>query len=122
MQRDSIVLESQCSYVVQIGLRNLEVEGQAPEWLQGDFYRSGPGIYKGYAHYFDGLAMLVNFRFASGYVSWQQCYIQSTDYKRYQEAGEPQMLAFKWTPGMWKASLDAMKDLLGLGIGTFLGA
>jgi carotenoid cleavage dioxygenase-like enzyme len=105
---------------MQIGVTELEVQGKVPEWLEGDFYRTGPGLLAGYTHWFDGMAMLVNFRFSGGgKVLWQQRFLDSADYRMYREAGnKPQLQAFKYTPGVFKASMDAIKDLLGLGIGA----
>lgn len=106
----------------QIGVTELEVEGSVPTWLAGDFYRTGPGLLKGYEHWFDGLGMLVNFRFVEGgKVFWQQRFLDSNDYRLYREAGnEPQLTAFKWSPGVVKALTDAIKHNLGLGHGVNL--
>jgi hypothetical protein len=105
---------------MQIGLVELEVQGSIPEWLEGDFYRTGPGLTGGYVHWFDGLGMLVNFRFSkNGRVSWQQRFLDTADYRMYREAGnQPQLTAFKFSPGAFKSIIDAMKDLLGLGHGA----
>jgi carotenoid cleavage dioxygenase-like enzyme len=75
--------------LMQIGLTPLIVEGSLPEWLEGDFYRTGPGAYKGVKHYFDGLAMLVNFRFErGGRVSWQQRFLDTAEFRSWRETGK----------------------------------
>lgn len=94
------------------------MEGAIPEWLEGDLYRTGPGITRGYTHYFDGLAMLVNFRFAGGRVSWQQRFVESEDYAQYRRTGTPQFPAFGFNPGPLQSIRKAMINRLGLGIGT----
>lgn len=106
--------------MMQVGVTELEVQGSVPEWLEGDFYRTGPGLTGGYIHWFDGLAMLVNFRFSGeGRVFWQQRFLDTEDYRQYRAAGnKPQMMAFKYTPGVFKATVDAIKDILGLGSGA----
>ena len=105
---------------MQVGVTELEVRGSLPKWLEGDFYRTGPGLNAGYTHWFDGLGMLVNFRFSGdGKVHWQQRFLDTEDYRMYRAAGnKPQLMGFKWTPGVFKATTDAIKDLLGLGTGV----
>ena len=102
---------------LQVGLVELDVEGAVPEWLEGDLYRTGPGLTRGYTHFFDGLAMLVNFRFDGGKISWQQRFVQSEDYAQYRAAGAPQFPAFGFNPGPIQSIKKAMIDQLGLGTG-----
>jgi carotenoid cleavage dioxygenase-like enzyme len=105
---------------MQVGVKELEVQGTIPKWLEGDYYRAGPGLNDGYTHWFDGMGMLVNFRFVEGgKVFWQQRFLDTADYRMYRAAGnKPQLQAFKWSPGMFKAATDAIKDLLGFGTGS----
>jgi len=59
----------------------LEVKGQIPKWIQGSFYRNGPGLLRSsshsFKHWFDGLAMLHKFDILDGKVLYQSKYIES---------------------------------------------
>jgi carotenoid cleavage dioxygenase-like enzyme len=75
-------------------------------------------VNKDFEHFFDGLGMLVNFRFEDGKVYWQQRLIESTDYLAWKRTGKPQFQAFSYSPGALKATLMALYDQLGLGVGA----
>lgn len=57
---------------LQIEPLPLEVSGNFPKWLHGDYIRNGPGTFKGMKHSFDGYGMLVKFAFKDGEVKTQQ--------------------------------------------------
>jgi carotenoid cleavage dioxygenase-like enzyme len=46
-------------------------------------------MYDKMKHYFDGLAMLVHFRFEGGGVAWQQRFLDTMDYRAWRETGAP---------------------------------
>lgn len=64
---------------------SLPVEGELPAWLAGSLLRTGPAKFEAgeqqMRHWFDGLAMLHNFSFADGSVSYANRYLQSKSYK-----------------------------------------
>lgn len=83
--------------------------------------RTGPGLLGGFEHWFDGLGILVNFRFERGQVFWQQRFLNTVDYRMYREAGnKPQLTAFKFNPGFFKTILNSIKGALGLPGGVLL--
>jgi len=59
----------------------LKSTGQIPKWINGTFYRNGPGLLKSsnqtYKHWFDGLAMVHKFDIADGKVSYQSKYLET---------------------------------------------
>lgn len=62
----------------------LPVEGNIPNWLSGSLIRNGPGLFE-YGdtrvnHWFDGLAMLRRYHFASGTIKYSNRFIQSESY------------------------------------------
>jgi len=62
----------------------LPVRGAFPEWLTGTLIRTGPARFEvgdaAYNHWFDGLAMLHRFEFASGRVSYVNRWLHSQSY------------------------------------------
>jgi carotenoid cleavage dioxygenase-like enzyme len=62
----------------------LPLRGVVPDWLKGTLVRTGPARFevgeRTYNHWFDGLAMLHGFGFASGRVSYTNRYLHSRSY------------------------------------------
>ncbi len=72
-------------------LKNLVIEGEIPDWLEGDLIRNGPGIVnvdKPMQHWFDGLAMLHKFSISKGEVSYRSRFINCEAYQAAQESGK----------------------------------
>jgi len=59
----------------------LEVSGNIPKWINGAFYRNGPGLFatsrQSFNHWFDGLAIIHQFDIRNGKVEYQSKYIES---------------------------------------------
>jgi len=59
----------------------LEIEGAIPEWLNGSFYRNGPGLFStkkdSYKHWFDGPAMIHRFKIKEGQVEYSSKYLET---------------------------------------------
>lgn len=64
---------------------SLPVSGELPAWLAGSLLRTGPAKFEAgerrMRHWFDGLAMLHNFSFADGSVSYANRYLQTKSYR-----------------------------------------
>uniref|UniRef100_T1IVV6 Uncharacterized protein n=1 Tax=Strigamia maritima TaxID=126957 RepID=T1IVV6_STRMM len=65
-------------------------KGEIPKWLYGVFLRIGPGRYdfgKDFTvnHWFDGFALMHNFIFSNGQVTYRSRYLKSEAYKKAQE-------------------------------------
>ncbi|XP_045412535.1 beta,beta-carotene 9',10'-oxygenase isoform X1 [Lemur catta] len=62
-----------------------EVRGRFPEWLKGYLLRIGPGKFEfgkdKYGHWFDGMALLHQFRMTKGKVTYRSKFLQSDSYK-----------------------------------------
>ncbi|XP_068160085.1 beta,beta-carotene 15,15'-dioxygenase [Antennarius striatus] len=62
-----------------------EVKGNIPSWLQGILLRNGPGIFSvgdtGYDHWFDGMAIMHNFIFKDGEVTYRSRFLRSDTFK-----------------------------------------
>ncbi|XP_075858628.1 carotenoid-cleaving dioxygenase, mitochondrial isoform X4 [Microcebus murinus] len=62
-----------------------EVRGHFPEWLKGYLLRIGPGKFEfgkdKYSHWFDGMALLHQFRMTEGKVTYRSKFLQSDSYK-----------------------------------------
>ncbi|XP_036284524.1 beta,beta-carotene 9',10'-oxygenase isoform X2 [Pipistrellus kuhlii] len=62
-----------------------EVQGQFPKWLNGSLLRTGPGKFEfgkdEYNHWFDGMALLHQFRMEKGTVTYRSKFLQSDTYK-----------------------------------------
>uniref|UniRef100_A0A8C0QC86 Carotenoid-cleaving dioxygenase, mitochondrial n=1 Tax=Canis lupus familiaris TaxID=9615 RepID=A0A8C0QC86_CANLF len=62
-----------------------QVRGQFPEWLSGYLLRIGPGKFEfgkdEYSHWFDGMALLHQFRMEKGTVTYRSKFLQSDTYK-----------------------------------------
>lgn len=61
------------------------VRGHIPEWLNGYLLRVGPGKFEfgkdRYNHWFDGMALLHQFRMERGTVTYKSKFLQSDTYK-----------------------------------------
>uniref|UniRef100_A0A8D2FP56 Carotenoid-cleaving dioxygenase, mitochondrial n=2 Tax=Theropithecus gelada TaxID=9565 RepID=A0A8D2FP56_THEGE len=62
-----------------------QVSGHFPKWLNGSLLRIGPGKFEfgkdKYNHWFDGMALLHQFRMAKGTVTYRSKFLQSDTYK-----------------------------------------
>lgn len=62
-----------------------EVRGHFPKWLNGSLLRIGPGKFEfgkdKYNHWFDGMALLHQFRMEKGTVTYRSKFLQSDTYK-----------------------------------------
>lgn len=62
-----------------------QVRGHIPEWLNGSLLRVGPGKFEfgkdKYNHWFDGMALLHQFRMEKGMVTYRSKFLQSDAYK-----------------------------------------
>nr|XP_021514328.1 beta,beta-carotene 9',10'-oxygenase-like isoform X2 [Meriones unguiculatus] len=62
-----------------------QVRGHIPEWLNGYLLRVGPGKFEfgkdEYNHWFDGMALLHQFRVEKGTVTYKSRFLQSDTYK-----------------------------------------
>lgn len=63
----------------EIKKHELESSGSIPKWINGCFYRNGPGLLKtsnaSFKHWFDGLAIIHQFDIKEGKVYYQSKYI-----------------------------------------------
>uniref|UniRef100_A0A4W3HCV4 Carotenoid-cleaving dioxygenase, mitochondrial n=1 Tax=Callorhinchus milii TaxID=7868 RepID=A0A4W3HCV4_CALMI len=61
------------------------VKGKIPNWLRGNFLRNGPGKFEfgndKYNHWFDGMALMHQFRIAEGSVTYMSKFLRSESYK-----------------------------------------
>ncbi|TWW74831.1 Beta,beta-carotene 9',10'-oxygenase [Takifugu flavidus] len=66
-----------------------EVEGTIPSWIDGNLLRNGPGKFefgnRHYNHWFDGMAMLHQFRIRDGGVTYMSRFLRSDVYKKNSE-------------------------------------
>ncbi|XP_036921488.1 beta,beta-carotene 9',10'-oxygenase isoform X2 [Sturnira hondurensis] len=62
-----------------------QVRGHFPKWLNGSLLRIGPGKFEfgkdKYSHWFDGMALLHQFRMEKGTVTYKSKFLQSDTYK-----------------------------------------
>ncbi|XP_023613664.1 beta,beta-carotene 9',10'-oxygenase isoform X3 [Myotis lucifugus] len=62
-----------------------QVQGHFPKWLNGSLLRIGPGKFEfgkdKYNHWFDGMALLHQFRMEKGTVTYRSKFLQSDTYK-----------------------------------------
>jgi carotenoid cleavage dioxygenase-like enzyme len=65
-------------------LYHLPITGKIPTWLSGRYISTGPAQFEigtaQFNHWFDGFAMLKQFKFESGTVSFQNTFLQSQHY------------------------------------------
>ncbi|CAA9892841.1 Dioxygenase [Candidatus Methylobacter favarea] len=68
----------------ETSLDNLPVRGTVPKWLNGSLVRTAPAMFEvgeqRFNHWFDGLAMLYRFTFASGRIAYANRYLHSRSY------------------------------------------
>jgi carotenoid cleavage dioxygenase-like enzyme len=85
----------------EVDLDRLECEGTIPDWLTGTLLRNGPAGFEvgrqEVDHWFDGLAMLHRFSFASGRVSYANRFLRSDAYRQ-AEAGRVAYAGFAADP------------------------
>ncbi|XP_056298745.1 carotenoid-cleaving dioxygenase, mitochondrial [Pseudoliparis swirei] len=66
-----------------------EVKGTIPSWLNGKLLRNGPGKFEfgntHYNHWFDGMAMLHQFKIANGQVTYMSRFLNSDAFKNNSE-------------------------------------
>ncbi|KAM9497368.1 carotenoid-cleaving dioxygenase, mitochondrial-like isoform 2-T2 [Salvelinus alpinus] len=66
-----------------------EVRGTIPTWIRGNLLRNGPGKFEfgnqHYNHWFDGMAMLHQFKIEDGKVTYRSRFLQSDAYKKNSE-------------------------------------
>ncbi|TNN72525.1 Beta,beta-carotene 9',10'-oxygenase [Liparis tanakae] len=66
-----------------------EVQGTIPSWLNGKLLRNGPGKFEfgntHYNHWFDGMAMLHQFKIADGQVTYMSRFLNSDAFKNNSE-------------------------------------
>uniref|UniRef100_A0A8C6SR92 Carotenoid-cleaving dioxygenase, mitochondrial n=1 Tax=Neogobius melanostomus TaxID=47308 RepID=A0A8C6SR92_9GOBI len=65
---------------------SIELQGTIPTWINGRLLRNGPGKFEfgntHYNHWFDGMAMLHQYRINSGQVTYMSRFLQSDAYKK----------------------------------------
>ncbi|XP_035522004.1 beta,beta-carotene 9',10'-oxygenase-like [Morone saxatilis] len=66
-----------------------EVQGTIPSWINGNLLRNGPGKFEfgntHYNHWFDGMAMLHQFKIDKGQVTYMSRFLHSDAYKKNSE-------------------------------------
>lgn len=69
------------THEVETEATSLAITGAVPQWIDGSLIRTGPAKFnvgdEQFRHWFDGLAMLFRFNFASGAVSYTSRFLQS---------------------------------------------
>jgi len=69
---------------------HLSATNPIPNWINGNFYRDGPGIFEWgdskYKHFFDPTGLLQRINFNNGQVSYNSQYIKGRNYKGNMEA------------------------------------
>uniref|UniRef100_H3B9C0 Carotenoid-cleaving dioxygenase, mitochondrial n=1 Tax=Latimeria chalumnae TaxID=7897 RepID=H3B9C0_LATCH len=62
-----------------------KIKGEIPNWIHGNLLRNGPGKFEfgndQYNHWFDGMALLHQFRIENGDVTYMSKFLQSDSYK-----------------------------------------
>jgi carotenoid cleavage dioxygenase-like enzyme len=80
----------------------LEVEGEIPAWLRGEYVRNGPGIIEGpngsIESWFDGLAKLHAFTIDPNQVSYTSKFLKSEAYNTFQRTGAFDFVGFAQKP------------------------
>ncbi|KAK7883185.1 hypothetical protein WMY93_029359 [Mugilogobius chulae] len=61
------------------------IKGKIPEWINGNFLRNGPGKFEignqKFNHWFDGMALLHQFKIANGEVTYKSRFLSSSSYQ-----------------------------------------
>ncbi|KAJ8397211.1 hypothetical protein AAFF_G00440450 [Aldrovandia affinis] len=74
------------------------VRGHIPAWISGNFLRNGPGKFefgnKSYNHWFDGMALMHQFKIQGGEVTYKSRFLQSTSYQTNSEHNRIVMCEF----------------------------
>ncbi|XP_061595872.1 carotenoid-cleaving dioxygenase, mitochondrial-like [Cololabis saira] len=74
------------------------VQGTIPSWVNGFFLRNGPGKFEfgntHYNHWFDGMAMLHQFKIQNGEVTYMSRFLNSDAYKKNSKGGRIMMSEF----------------------------
>lgn len=95
----------------------LPLQGQIPDWLNGNLIRTGPGTLKvgqqAYHHWFDGLAMLRKFSFADGQVAFANRFLESQAYREAKAKGKISRGEFGTTArhSLWERMIDPLPRL-----------
>lgn len=80
----------------------LQVEGEIPEWLRGEYIRNGPGLIEGpngsVKSWFDGLAKLHAFTLHQNDVTYTCKFLKSEAYNTFQRTGEFDFAGFAQQP------------------------
>uniref|UniRef100_A0A8C4D711 Carotenoid-cleaving dioxygenase, mitochondrial n=1 Tax=Dicentrarchus labrax TaxID=13489 RepID=A0A8C4D711_DICLA len=75
-----------------------EVQGTIPSWINGNLLRNGPGKFEfgntHYNHWFDGMAMLHQFKIDKGQVTYMSRFLHSDAYKKNSEQNRIVMSEF----------------------------
>jgi beta,beta-carotene 9',10'-dioxygenase len=86
----------------EVALDSLPVSGRLPDWLTGTLLRTGPAKYevgdRVVRHWFDGLAMLHNFSFGDGEVSYANRFLHSKAFEAAERKGELSYSEFATDP------------------------
>ncbi|XP_071327991.1 carotenoid-cleaving dioxygenase, mitochondrial-like isoform X2 [Trachinotus anak] len=66
-----------------------DITGRIPEWINGSFLRNGPGKFEignqKFNHWFDGMALLHQFKISNGQVTYKSRFLSSDSYQANQE-------------------------------------
>jgi beta,beta-carotene 9',10'-dioxygenase len=80
----------------------LRVEGKLPAWLEGTLIRTGPSKFevgdRTYNHWFDGLAMLHRFAFATGALTYASRFLDSDAFQAARRTGKISYAEFATDP------------------------
>ncbi len=81
---------------------DLIVEGKLPKWLNGNLYRNGPGKFDypdtKLIHWFDGPAMVSQFSFANGGMTYQNKFVRTDIYQDSARLGKMSAIEFGTDP------------------------
>ncbi len=84
-QTTSSLIKAYSSLLNEVSLPNLQIEGDIPAWLSGYFISNGPAQFEigetKFNHWLDGFAMLKQFKFCNGAVSFNNRFLLSKQYE-----------------------------------------